>query len=432
VRPSLDLIVLPGNHEPTRQNWELMASLLGLGDDQVIWTSGASACMDLDMTADVVAQLGARFEEASEEERWLLVPYDAKGETFLAWATPLLDGERVGTFAEATPWLERFGDKGILHREAAFPERLSVMEQLGIDAAVPRGFNAGSAAELAAAHTLLGAPRDCAIKPLGGATGAGIELRPSREQLQRYGFPMGLVALEEFLDIDYGFDGIETSPALHYVGRKTFLMLDQLMDGTAYVGWRVSKASAQFEAECRRVLESLLDGMAPQACGGIDFVSVRGKPVLLDINTGRFNGAHFALLFKEMHAPHATDLYCWKMKLPSQGPREASELLEQAGIAYDLKSGDPLRSGVFPLYVLPGCKAQFVAFGTYPGQATELARIAHIAMGVEPPPSTVYPASPPLPAGAESSSSTGSSSLDDEPLEALSLDSPSAVDDRSF
>ena len=40
---------------------------------------------------------------------------------------------------------------------------------------------------------------------------------------------------------------------------------------------------------------------------------MEGKPVLVDVNTGRFNGAHSPKLFIDIHAPGQA-FYCWKSK----------------------------------------------------------------------------------------------------------------------
>ena len=42
-----------------------------------------------------------------------------------------------------------------------------------------------------------------------------------------------------------------------------------------------------------------------QSAGGFDFLSVDGVPVLSDVNTARFNGAHQPKLFVEAYAPDA-------------------------------------------------------------------------------------------------------------------------------
>ena len=69
------------------------------------------------------------------------------------------------------------------------------------------------------------------------------------EQLAAYTFPMGDVCLEEHLDLDLAPDGIVLSPALHYnegnlVGED---LVDQIMKGTSYMGWRRSIVSHTFQ-----------------------------------------------------------------------------------------------------------------------------------------------------------------------------------------
>jgi len=60
-----------------------------------------------------------------------------------------------------------------------------------------------------------------------------------------------------------------------------------------------------------RYMNTFIQYIKPKGPGGVDFLSVKGLPVLSDINTGRFNGAHFPKLFVTRHAPGAA-FYCWK------------------------------------------------------------------------------------------------------------------------
>lgn len=60
--------------------------------------------------------------------------------------------------------------------------------------------------------------------------------------------------------------------------------------------------SADFERKSLSTLRSMLDVMQPEGPGGIDYLSVHGQPVLVDINTGRFNGCHFPKLFVERYS----------------------------------------------------------------------------------------------------------------------------------
>ena len=140
VRPGRDLIVLPGGHEPTRKMWEFNKELLGLSDEQVIWTQGSLYNMDKDMDALTLVDLKRRIlkqsaaasaasastasaaagdsHSESEQEHWLLVPYAPQAE-FERWARPLLESlgdGRASVFGETEAWLRQFGDKGLLHR----------------------------------------------------------------------------------------------------------------------------------------------------------------------------------------------------------------------------------------------------------------------------------------------------------------------------
>lgn len=69
-------------------------------------------------------------------------------------------------------------------------------------------------------------------------------------------------------------------------------MVDQIMVGTGYAGWRQSLVPKAFQVTATKTVEALLRKIKPRGPGGFDFLSVKGKPVLTDVNTGRFNGAH--------------------------------------------------------------------------------------------------------------------------------------------
>lgn len=68
-------------------------------------------------------------------------------------------------------------------------------------------------------------------------------------------------------------------------------------------GWRTSTAGPEFWEAALDYTCQLMEAMEPQAAGGFDFVSVGGRPVVVDVNTGRFNAAHYWKLFKAHHAP---------------------------------------------------------------------------------------------------------------------------------
>jgi hypothetical protein len=88
------------------------------------------------------------------------------------------------------------------------------------------------------------------------------------------------------------------------------------MHGVEYVGWRRTTVSSKFSAESERAMRTFINAARPVGPGGVDFLSVNGQPVLTDINTGRFNGAHAPKLFHAMHAPPGSEFYCFKIEPP--------------------------------------------------------------------------------------------------------------------
>jgi hypothetical protein len=77
----------------------------------------------------------------------------------------------------------------------------SVIETIDPSILVPRGYVCTSRLELVEARRLLW-DVDVCIKPLNGASGVGIVLYASDEQVETYDFPHGHVNLEECLALD--------------------------------------------------------------------------------------------------------------------------------------------------------------------------------------------------------------------------------------
>ena len=88
MRPEVDLIVLPGNHPPTTAAWSFHKEVLGLQDEQVVWTSCSLFNMDDDMCAKTVSELEGKMAAAAGA-RWLLLPY-CPTPNFLRWASSLV------------------------------------------------------------------------------------------------------------------------------------------------------------------------------------------------------------------------------------------------------------------------------------------------------------------------------------------------------
>jgi formate-dependent phosphoribosylglycinamide formyltransferase (GAR transformylase) len=162
----------------------------------------------------------------------------------------------------------------------------SLIETIDPTIRVARGYTCSSVEDLLAAYTLIGSER-VVVKPIYGAAGEGIIFVRSVEELRAYTFPMGDVCLEEHLNLDVAPDGVVLSPALHYnegelVGED---LVDQIMNGTAYMGWRRTVAPAAFQERARDVLKSFIAHTRPGGPGGVDFLSVGGEPYLSDLNT---------------------------------------------------------------------------------------------------------------------------------------------------
>ena len=216
----------------------------------------------------------------------------------------------------------------------------SLIESIDPTIRVARGFTCSSVEDLLGAYALLQCER-VVVKPIHGAAGEGILFLRSEAELRAYSFPMGDVCLEEHLALDVAPDGVVLSPALHYnegelVGSD---LVDQIMNGTAYMGWRRTVAPAGFQERAREVLRRFMERARPRGPGGVDFLSVGGEPYLSDLNTvgpfvakrpsrrltrvrwrqGRFNGCHGPKLFRLAHAPES-ELYVWKGRAPKELP----------------------------------------------------------------------------------------------------------------
>ena len=364
VRPNKDYIVLPGGHKPTREWWRFCKDILGLAEDQVFFTSGSKFVMDDDMTEDVVSRIKAVVAK-NQRGAFTLVPYCVTA-NFERWANQLRD-LGVTLFGETFEWVQMYGHKGILHRHIKSLDEPCFIEKVAPNVRVAKGFTCSTTEDLVKAYELIGT-LDVVIKPIFGAAGEGIKFVKGSDPLKVYDFPMGDVVLEEFLNLDKTEDGIVLSPAVHYMG-NAFVgegLVDQIMVGTGYMGWRRSRASKAFQKTVFKSTEKIIKAMSPNGPGGFDFLSVDGLAFLSDINTGRFNGAHFPKLFREMYAPGA-EFYCWKFKPPASLTIDAFwGRLQSSGIAFM-----PGKSsyGVFPLTYLRGLSGLYIALAPTDAEA---------------------------------------------------------------
>eukprot|EP00049_Salpingoeca_infusionum_P017289 m.352412 g.352412 ORF g.352412 m.352412 type:complete len:1261 (-) comp16516_c0_seq1:279-4061(-) len=366
VRPEKDFIILP-NHPGTREYWSLVKEVNGLSDDQVMWTCDEHLVMDDDVDDEIVARIKAILT-MNPKDNFILVPYCVTA-NFERWSAQLADfGVKV--FGESFEWVEKYGHKGILHRHVRDLETPSIMEEVAPNVRVAKGFVCDTADDLVEAYGMIGT-QQVVIKPVFGAAGEGILFVSDVESLKQYDFPMGQVILEEFLDLDRCADGVVLSPAVHYLAASQFGedLLDQIMVGTGYAGWRQSEATRMFQQICGRSVKKILKGIKPQGPGGFDFLGVEGVPYLTDVNTGRFNGAHYPKLFVQQYAP-GKKFYCFKHKPPvGLTIKRFWYRLESADVAF--VPGTSI-SGVFPLVYLRGLSGLFICVAATAQEAYEL------------------------------------------------------------
>lgn len=287
-----DLMILPGNHTPTRDFVSFMMPLLGLSEDQIIWTSGENYSLDRDITEAIQNKLRDVIRSSASETvnigcNWVLIPYTAS-KCFYKWSSSLLHefpsvlcektetsalrGATLEVFGESEEWNEKYGHKGILHRHMSTLSTKAVIEEIDENfktTYVPKGYQCSNTEHLLGAYELLfnqTSSRRAVIKPILGTSGFGIEFISTPEELKAYQFPMGEVLLEEMLDLDHTEDGLVISPAVHYIGEEIFggKLVDQLMRETVYFGWRESKANPKFQEVVLDMTEKLIQFTKPK------------------------------------------------------------------------------------------------------------------------------------------------------------------------
>lgn len=348
--PGSDVVILPGGSEEVRQFWNFCASVLGFEESQAIWTSGRSYLIDDDIESELLPELALRMES----DRWEIVPY-ADTVPFARWARTL----PANVFGDSPELSQRF-NKSTLHPKPGEGTVSGAVRRLGLR--VPKGFSCDAATDLVHAATLMermGIPRFL-VKPVWGAAGEGIrELDMSG--LSSYAFPMGPVVLEERLDIDAD-EGAILAPSVQFNGTHLIgAMVDQVLEGMAFAGNRSpSRTSREFQEDATGMARRILRFLRPHGPGGFDFLSVGGKPILVDPNIGRFTGAHPAKMFVERHvrrkSPHSWKT--WKIT-PTIDTWTLWARLSAKGIALDPKGPDT--NGVFPLAWLPGMWGMLIA-----------------------------------------------------------------------
>eukprot|EP01041_Mallomonas_annulata_P005139 gene5139-10274_t len=378
LRKELDYIILPGGHEPTKEYVEFLISILGLNKNQVIWTSGANYRLDDDVDENIQNQLKSII--SSTNDPWLLIPYCTTS-SFTKWATKFINELNVKIFGESNQWMQEYGHKGILHRHMSNLSNPSIIELIDPKIPVPKGYYCKNIEELRNAYILLNTT-EVVIKPIHGCSGEGIEfISTANNNINihtfEYSFPMGDIVLEEKLHLDVSEDGVVISPAVHYMSSSLIGkdLVDQIMQETTWMGWRESVVSSDFANEVYSITNKLLKYTLPQGPGGYDFLSVDGKPILVDINTGRFNGAHQPKIFLEMYTSSKSHWYCWKFSPHNDMKMKVLwEKLVEKGIAF---IPGVSTEGMFPLTHLRGIMGLYISIANTIERAMEIYNIAN-------------------------------------------------------
>lgn len=363
------MIILPGGNRRTKEFVKFCIRILGLNADQVLWTTGKSYLMDDDIRKELLPEIWRRLRAG----RWEIIPYSVT-KPFLSWASRFA----VPVFGDQEQWVRIYSNKGILHPNAIAKLRQAGLPLLPAQVAglrVPRGYTCTTREELALAYDLLTADgvKRFVLKPVVGTTGEGIRKIDSKRQIARYTFRMGAVVLEECLKIDTDKHGGVVSPSIQYFAGKILDGLtDQTFKGVAYEGNTMPSATSyEFQKGLLTMAGRVLRWLKPQGPGGFDFLSVDGRPVLVDPNVGRFTGAHPARIFGGLYAPQRP-FVCWKVE-PKRCVEEFWNRLLARGIAFTPGTS---HAGVFPLCYLPRMWGLLVAFGKNRKELTRLRRQA--------------------------------------------------------
>lgn len=355
VRPG-DVIILPGGYEPLRDFVAAVCPLLGIDTWQIWWTSGTNYLLDADIEAEVIPSLQQLMGEGSG---WELLPCGVH-QGFTRWASRFPAARVLG---DAESWCDRYATKAVLHPPVR-EQRPPVAAFAGVP--IPRGYTCVDKGELLRGARMLGEVgiAEFVVKPVIGTTGEGIVFVSGERGVGAAAsgaFSMGDVVIEERLPVDKDLDGHVIAPSLQFVGGRLLgEPLDQVMNGVAFAGnIGPSRTPHRFQRELVSQARRVLAALRPQGPGGFDFLSVGGRPVLVDPNLGRLTGAHPPRMFMETHAPTARAFMTWKVH-DAMAPIDAviSRLSRRSILFQRGQAG-----GVFPLCYLPGAWSMLLSFG---------------------------------------------------------------------
>ncbi len=365
VRPE-DHIVLPRDPR-VEAFWRFWSRLAGLDDDQVVWTPGTQFLLTQDIQGD---------PGVAQRVHHLL--RDRVASVYAYWQKPTVNGHRVRFHPDAlmdghSPPFYRKRMMGELVRAAGLSGTGCYPRTSQVCATPGQLIDAIEQFQAAGVERML-------VKPDLGSAGDGIE-GITLESAASYAFASGPVLVQELLEIDRDDLGREILVAVHWecseaTGGRVELfggVKDQLMHGKAWAGTRSpSRTPAKFQEEALHVARTLLEQsrFREVSTGGMDFASVNGRPVLLDVNP-RFTGAHTPELWVGRHAPGRVYTMWSTHAHGNPGVEEVWAKLQTEMLAFDPFRG-PNETGVFPLCWLPGVSTKLIAIGTDPTEVEDL------------------------------------------------------------
>ena len=356
VRPGKDAIVLPSGRLGMQEFADFCRGILGLSQDQILWTSGQDYLLDEGIYKEQMPAIRKLISTGC----WMLAPYCCT-ESFIRWASEL----KVPVLGDSLAWAKKYADKAILHPHVHShkrPKELPILH--GIN--VPQGWICDDRRDLEAAFCTMftdGVGRFI-LKPRFSSAGEGI-IRDitSWTQLEDYNFDQfGEVVLEEMLP----YDGISS---IQFYGQQLLAYpTDQLLSRihpSKYAGNIVpSRKSAKFQRDLIEDAQCIIDQIKPQGLGALDFLSVDDEPRFIDPNLGRWTGGWIGRAFHMLVAPRKNCYKKWDMgpeQLGIPSVRKFWEKLESKGIAF--KPASAGKSGVFPMCWLPNMWVTLIALG---------------------------------------------------------------------
>jgi len=388
LRPNKDLIILPMGSTIVQDLWAWACDTLGYELWQAIWVPfdfeglpwskpkrykmyklviHALQTMPLVTASGSGGAGGAGGAGAGERPEVILVPFH-KPKAML----DMCEAAGIKVFGDLAEGLIR---KDMLHprpdpelkEKSPLPNTLlHPVSREPLPIRVPRGFTCFNKDELRwGFEAMHAAGCRIVVKPSWESAGHGIDLNFTREKMEEYHWKesLGPVGLEEYIDADKKSDGSLLLPVIHCLARSQFGdIVEQLITGTTSYNGTASPCRVEdtTRGKVAAAITLLADTLDFQGFWGVDFLLVKGEPILIDLNTGRPNGGHVPKIFAARFAP-GKPFYFFKVRETPAGTRIATiyKRLIEKGLAFNKVT----RRGLALMHCLPGGLSSFLAVG---------------------------------------------------------------------